>query len=66
VTHPQLHAWLLHTPSGLKQVRPELHCVASLHFAPSAPVLGAAQVPFTQVLGFWHTVDAPHVQPVQL
>jgi hypothetical protein len=29
-------------------------------------VVGATQVPLTQVLGFWHTVDVSQVQPMQL
>jgi hypothetical protein len=65
-THPQLHAALLQTPSGLKQVKPELQSVALLHFAPSTPVVGAAQVPLTHVFGFWHTEEALQVQPVHL
>jgi hypothetical protein len=66
IAHPQLHCALLQTPSGLKHVKPELQSVALLHFAPTAPVVGAAQAPFTHVFGFWHGEEALQVHPVHL
>jgi hypothetical protein len=44
-TYPQLQAAVLQIPLGDRHVIPELHIVASLHFAPSPPAGG-------ELLGF--------------